>query len=165
MGNVELQSRLHQGSGHSALEKLKWLSAKELQRLSPASSLLSSIGLLNRIVEELFVKARDFIKSDEKVLVVFTNGTDLTFQQDGNTGSTGEWAINPERLIDRVIIYQRNSGTNTNTLHIANCVRIEPAERSGRYNIELNHVQYIGTTSANWVEFADGGPNPIRYLP
>lgn len=111
------------------------------------------------------MKARDFIKSGESVLVIFTNGTDLTFQQDGNTGLTGEWDINPNRLIDRVIIYQRNDETNTNTLHIANHDGVERAAREGRHNIKLAHVQYIGTTSANWAEFAETGANPIRYLP
>lgn len=110
------------------------------------------------------MKARDFIKPGENVLVIFTKGTDLTLQPDGSTGTTGEWDINPDRLVNRVIIYQRNDETSTNTLYIANRAGVEPAERAGRYNIKLEHVQYIGTTSSNWNEFAEAGTNPIRYL-
>jgi len=109
------------------------------------------------------VKARDFIKPGEKVIVILTHGSDF-FLHDDKTGSTGEWKIDPNRLVDRVIIYHRNDEMNTNILYIANHAGVEPAEREGRYNIQLTHAQYIGTTSANWNEFAETGTYPIRYL-
>ena len=109
------------------------------------------------------MKARDFIKPGESVIVIFTHGMHFDFYDD-KTGSTGQWKIDPNRRVDRVIIYDRNDEMNTNTLYIANYAGVEPADREGRYNIQLTHVQYIGTTSANWVEFAEGGQNPIRYL-
>jgi hypothetical protein len=110
------------------------------------------------------VKARDLIKPDENVIVIFTRG--LHFDPgDDNTGSTGEWDIDPNRSVDRVIIYHRNDGTHTNTLYIANHAGVKPADREGRHNIQLTHVQYIGTTSAKWPEFAETGAHPIRYLP
>ena len=110
------------------------------------------------------MKARDFIKPGENVIVIFTRG--LHFEPgDDNTGSTGEWDIDPNRSVNRVIIYLRNDEMHTNILYIANHAGVKPADRKGRHNILLTHVQYIGTTSANWSEFAEAGTNPIRYLP
>ena len=111
------------------------------------------------------MKARDFIKPDENVIVIFTHGLHFILNEDDNTGSTGEWDINPNRSVNRVIIYLRNEQTHTNTLYIANHAGVEPADRKGRHNIQLTHVQYIGATSANWKEFAETDANPIRYLP
>jgi hypothetical protein len=111
------------------------------------------------------MKARDFIEAGENVIVIFTHGLHFKFGDD-NTGSTGEWVIDPNRSVNRVIIYLRNDEKHTNTLYIANHAGVKPADREGRHNIQLTHVQYIGITSANWSEFAEGGAgNPIRYLP
>lgn len=110
------------------------------------------------------MKARDFIKPGENVIVIFTHGSHFDPNGDDNTGSTGEWDINPNRSVDRVIIYLRNDENNTNTLYIANHAGVKPADREGRYNIQLTNAQYIGTTSANWHDFAETGSYPIRYL-
>lgn len=110
------------------------------------------------------MKARDFIKPDENVLVIFTHGIHLEFYDD-NTGSTGQWEIDVNRPVDRVIIYHRNDELKTNALYIANHAGTKPASREGRHIVQLTHIQYIGTTSSNWLEFAEGGQNPIRYLP
>lgn len=110
------------------------------------------------------MKASDFIKPGESILVIFTHGIHLELS-DANTGSTGEWEIDATRSVDRVLIYHRNDELKTNTLYIANHAGVVPADRQGRHNIQLTHVQYIGVTSKNWIEFAEGGQNPIRYLP
>ena len=111
-------------------------------------------------------KARDFIKPGENILVVFTEGMHFELS-DGNTGVTGEWDVDPYRAasVDRVLVYHRNGKTNTNDLYIANRVRVDPARREDRYNIQLSHIQYVGTTPLNWHEFADTGTKSIRYLP
>lgn len=45
------------------------------------------------------MKARDFINLGENVLAIFTHG--LHFElRDGNTGSTGQWTIDPNRSVD-----------------------------------------------------------------
>jgi hypothetical protein len=111
------------------------------------------------------VKARDFIKPDENVIVIFTHGLHFDLNEDDRTGSTGEWNIDPNRSVDRVIIYLHNDQTHINTLYIANHAGVKPAAREGRHNILLTHVQYIGTTSAKWPEFAETGMRSIRYLP
>lgn len=113
---------------------------------------------------EVFMKARDFIKPGENTIVIFTRGAHLVLGDD-NTGLTGEWDLNPNRPVERVIIYHRNDETNANILYIANHAGVKPADREGRYNIQLAHVQYVGTTPSNWIEFAEGGQHPIRYLP
>lgn len=109
------------------------------------------------------MKARDLVKSGETVVVIYTHGKHFELKEN-NTGSTGQWTIDPNRLVDRVIIYLRDDKTNTNTLYLANHAGTNPAEREGRYDIQLTHVQYAGTTSMNWTEFAEAGSNPIRYL-
>lgn len=111
------------------------------------------------------MKARDFIKPGETVIVIYTHGKHFELKDD-NTGSTGHWTIDPNRLVNRVIIYHRDDGTKTNTLYLGNHAGSElVAEREGRrYDIQLTHVQYVGTTSINWTEFAESKQNPIRYL-
>ena len=110
------------------------------------------------------MKARDFIKPSENVVVVFTHGKSFVLHDD-NTGSTGNWNIDPNRKVDRVIVYHRDNEKNINNLYIANHAGAYPANgEGGRYNIRLTHVQYIGATSTNWIDFAEGGQNPIRYL-
>lgn len=111
------------------------------------------------------MKARDFIKPGETVIVVYTHGKHFELK-DNNTGSTGQWTIDPNRIVDRVIIYHRDDETRTNTLYIANHAGAKLAEeREGRrYDIQLTHIQYVGITSINWTEFAESRQNPIRYL-
>ncbi|MBD2092869.1 HNH endonuclease [Microcoleus sp. FACHB-1515] len=110
------------------------------------------------------MKARNFIKPGEKVIVIFTRGIDLEINSD-NTGSTGNWDLNPNHSIDRVIIYRRDDEDNTNSLYIATHAGVEATEWEGRYKIYLNHIQYVGVTDENWKEFAECGANPIRYFP
>ena len=113
------------------------------------------------------MSAHDFIKSGEKIIVLYTQGELLEFGDD-NTGLTGDWNIDPSHSIDRVIIYWRIEESGyppRNTLYIANHAGVEFVEEKGRYKIKLAHVQYIGETKLMWDKFADAGANPIRYLP
>jgi hypothetical protein len=112
--------------------------------------------------EESAMKARDFIKPGESMMVLFTDGTLFEFGDD-NTGLTGDWHINPSHSIDRVIIYVR--GNQKNTVYIANHAGVEFIEENNKYKIKLAHVQYIGKTDLNWNKFADTGTKAIRYLP
>jgi hypothetical protein len=110
------------------------------------------------------MKARDFIKPGENVIVIFTKGALLKFD-DNNSGSTGNWEINLNRSIDRVIIYCRHEETKINTLYVANYAGVEPSDEENRYIIKLEHIQYIGTTPLNWLEFAKGSQKPVQYFP
>jgi hypothetical protein len=111
-------------------------------------------------------KASDFIKPGERILVVFTKGTDFELSA-GNTGVTGEWPVdfNKASSVDRVLVYHRNSEMNRNDLYIANRGDVNSAETKDRYNIQLSHVQYVGVTALNWKKFADTDRSSIRYLP
>jgi hypothetical protein len=108
------------------------------------------------------MKARDFIKPGENIMVIFTNGTLLEFSDD-NSVLTGDWKINPSHSIDRVIIYVHDD--EKNTLYIGNHADIKFVEENKRHKIQLTHVQYIGKTNLNWNDFAEAGANPVRYLP
>lgn len=110
------------------------------------------------------MKARNFVKPDERVIVIFTRGVHLEINSD-NTGSTGKWDLNPNHSIDRVIIYRRDDEGDTNLLYIATHSGVEPTDLEGRYKIHLKHIQYVGVTGENWKEFAECGANPIRYFP
>ncbi|HLO89335.1 MAG TPA: HNH endonuclease [Nostocaceae cyanobacterium] len=109
------------------------------------------------------MKARDFLQPGENIIVIFTDGTRFELGND-NTGITGDWTIDPSRLINRVIIYLRDSQENTNKLYIANHNGVEFVQERERYKIKLAHVQYVGKTDLNWYEFAEGSQNPIRYI-
>ena len=76
------------------------------------------------------VKARDFIKPNEKVVVIFTEGKHFVLHDD-NTGSTGQWKIDPNREVDRIILYHRDDENNANNLYIANHAGAEPAAVGG----------------------------------
>ncbi|WP_009634171.1 hypothetical protein [Synechocystis sp. PCC 7509] len=113
------------------------------------------------------MKARDLIKSNEKVLVIFTCGRNFHVHDD-NTGSTGNWTIAQNRLVDRIIIYLRNEEKQSNTVYIANYAskgKSLEESKEEKYVIQLAHVQYVGITDKNWTDFSDGGASPIRYLP
>jgi hypothetical protein len=107
------------------------------------------------------MKARNFIKPGENTIVIFTRGMLFELGND-NTGLTGDWEINPNRSVDRVIIYHHEH--EINRLYIGNNAGLELVE-DNRYKIKLAHLQYIGETDLNWNEFAEGGSNPVRYLP
>ena len=110
------------------------------------------------------MKAHDFIQPDEAVMIIFTRGGRFDVNAD-HTGATGNWVFDPNRKVDRVIIYHRNEGLHTNMLYIGSFVEAERTSENGRYNIVLAHIQYVGQTDLHWKEFADAGQNPIRYLP
>lgn len=110
------------------------------------------------------MKARNFVKPNERVVVIFTRGIDLEINSD-NTGSTGKWHLNPNHSIDRVIIYRRDDENDVNSLYIATHCGVDHTELEGRYKIHLNHIQYVGVTTERWTDFAECGVNPVRYIP
>ncbi len=52
-----------------------------------------------------------------------------------------------------------------NVVYIGTFVQADPIDEERRSSIRLNHIQYVGVTDLNWLQFAEGGQNPIRYLP
>lgn len=109
------------------------------------------------------MKARDLITQQESAIVIFTDGTHLHMNTDG-TGTTGYWVINPERTVDKVIIYHRRQSSDVNDVYIGNYLDVIASPEEGRYNINLTGLHLVDSTKANWHEFAESGANPIRYF-
>ena len=107
--------------------------------------------------------ARHFLEPDETGLVIFTHGPNF-IRYDEARGTSGEWQVNPNRTVDRVIIYVRDEPAATNKIYLATYDKTRPSSQVGRYFIDLLHIQYAGTTEVNWYEFAGEGQNPFRYV-
>jgi hypothetical protein len=110
------------------------------------------------------MQARQFLRPGEQLLILFTRGPLLSIDWSDQTGQTGNWVINTQRHIDRVIIYHRDDETQQNTIYLATYAGVESAE-GGRHRIQLTHIQYAGTTDVSWKTFAETEQNPIRYVP
>lgn len=109
------------------------------------------------------MKASDLIYSDIKAVIVFTRGPLFVFKEDG-TGKTGNWKIDSERDIHKVIIYCRPEGESQADIYMGDITRIKTSDEEGRSVIQFRNADPVGRTALNWFEFADSGPNPIRYL-
>jgi hypothetical protein len=82
-------------------------------------------------------------------------------------GSTGNWVLNPNRKVDRVIIYKRDTNGNQHEIYAGIPVEIVESEEAGRRQVKLADLKLLGTTSNNWNEFAEtkhGAVNPIKYI-
>jgi hypothetical protein len=110
------------------------------------------------------MQARHFLRPGEQLLILFTRGPLLTINWADQTGQTGNWVINANRHIDRVVIYHRDDATGQNTIYLATYAGTDGTE-GGRQLIQLTHIQYAGTTDVSWKTFAETEQNPIRYLP
>jgi hypothetical protein len=119
------------------------------------------------LAKEKRMKATDFLKPGETAIVVFTDGLNLTIEQDG-TGTSGNWIMNPSRRPDRIIIYHRHTADK----RVANEILI--GQYSGitgpvpddhrRYIMTFTNLKNHGTTEMNWSKFAETGSAPVRYL-
>ena len=108
------------------------------------------------------MKAKDLISTNETALVLYTHGDEFIIQEN-QRGATGEWKIDPQRKFDKVIIYRRDSDTGANDVFVAIPI-IREKTVENRYKIYLAKIRFIGVTKLNWIEFAEGGSNPVRYL-
>ncbi|MBU4222202.1 MAG: HNH endonuclease [Euryarchaeota archaeon] len=113
------------------------------------------------------MKMRDIINTDiinagETVLVVFTRGNYFTYEQDGN-GSTGNWKINKNREIDKIIIYKRMTHDH-NQIYVGIKSDIIDSKEEGRFVIRMKNIKLVGTTNHNWKEFKENdSSSPIMY--
>jgi len=111
------------------------------------------------------MKARDFLRKGELAIIIFTDGSHFHKDINGD-GSTGYWVLNPKREYDKVIIYHRRD-KQVNDIYIATPTGLKGSNRAGKYVIELKGISCVGTTDANWYEFAElsmGAQSPIHYL-
>ncbi len=104
--------------------------------------------------------ATSLLKRGENAIVLFTYGKYFRKKQDGS-GSTGNWVIDEKRNCDKVVIYNRTQ--QGNQVYVAKRAGITPSKESGRFVIQLDNIQYFGSTYFNWLQFS-GSRNPVRYL-
>lgn len=110
-----------------------------------------------------YSSADQLLRPGEVGLFIFTDGANLTINQDGS-GSTGDWVVDPRRRVDWVVIYKRASNNpSRNELLLARSGDLE-GPRAERYLINLRDIKSVGYTDVNWHEFASAGNNPIRYI-
>ena len=112
-----------------------------------------------------FDGAHQLLQPGELGLCLLTDGRFFTRNVDG-TGSTGIWVLNPQRQVDRIIIFhqvQRQERREVD-LYTALPDGATGPDADGRYTLHLREVQQAGTTDKRWQEFAQAGSNPVRYL-
>ena len=111
-----------------------------------------------------FDSAQELLRPGETGLAVHTDGRHFTHEPD-RSGITGNWVINPKRQIDCVVVVRwerrgRQRFTEMFTARPEEFVRLE----NGRHEIKLIDVQLAGSTDRSWLEFAETGRNPVKYV-
>jgi hypothetical protein len=109
--------------------------------------------------------AKEVIAKNEMAVVVFTHGLFLTFDSAGN-GTSGKWVVDPDRLeeVDKVIIYLRLEGDSVNRIFLGTYAGSQPSDLPRRWLIRFSGLKEVGTTFANWLDFAGSGQNPVSYV-
>ncbi len=106
----------------------------------------------------------ELLTPDESALAVFTHGRNFTLNPDG-TGSSGNWVIDPERRIDRFIVYSRSGPAGVPAeIYRAEYVGAAESTESGRFVVSFRAAELAGVTRESWPQFADTGVNPVRYI-
>jgi len=113
----------------------------------------------------IYQTAREVIGQNQSAVVIFTRGEHFLFNALGN-GSTGKWVLDPETVeeIDRVIIYLRRADEALNRIYLGNYAGVRLSDLPNRRVVRFSALREVGTTQANWPEFAGAGQNPISYV-
>lgn len=109
------------------------------------------------------MKAKTLLKPGETALVVFTKGPRFEFRSNGS-GETGNWKIDPRRSFSKVIIYRRRPEQRGNEIYIADYVGMSLSDERGRYRVHFVNGRLVNETKSNWIDFAEGSSNPVRYI-
>ncbi len=111
-------------------------------------------------------KASDWVKKNETAVAVFTRGPHLSYDPISGNGESGNWVVNPEKLetVDRVIIYLRRNDVPENRILLGNYSGYRSSGSPCRYVIRFAGLKEVGVTGSNWIEFSQGGPNPVRFV-
>ena len=109
------------------------------------------------------MKALELLSVNESAIVLFTRG--LHFHIEGHgLGRTGNWKIDANRKVDKVILYVRPDDSKTANIFLADHSGILPSDPDRRYVILLSNLKNVGSTSLTWKDFCGGSQNPVRYL-
>jgi len=124
---------------------------------------LSSLGICKIVT--MIITAAEIIPHGLVALVVFSRCKNLELRKNG-TGWTGFWKIDREKQFEKVVLYLRNEayGAEFNTVYLADRISIQSSDKEGRSTVMLANVKNLGRTASNWFQFAEGGPNPVRYV-
>jgi hypothetical protein len=106
----------------------------------------------------------DLLAPGESALAVFTHGRHFNLNPDG-TGSSGNWVIDPERRVDRFIVYNRSGAAGVPAeVYRADFVGAVQSAEPGRLVVNFRAAELAGVTRDSWPKFADTGVNPVRYI-
>jgi hypothetical protein len=120
-------------------------------------------GSLNHSGTELH-SVTDLLVPGESALAVFTHGRHFDLNPDG-TGSSGNWVIDPERHVDRFIVYSRTGPAGVPAeVYRAVFVGADETAEPGRFVVSFRGAELVGITRESWPQFADTGVNPVRYI-
>jgi hypothetical protein len=112
-----------------------------------------------------YKQAKDLLGKNQEAVVVFTHGKHFEYDPGGN-GFTGNWVVDPDVVeeVEKVIIYFREESEIVNRIFLGNYASLRKAEIPGRFIIRFSGLKEVGTTDANWIEFASSGQNPVSYV-
>lgn len=106
----------------------------------------------------------ELLEPGESALVVFTHGQHFNLDPDG-TGSSGDWVIDPDRHVDRFIVYSRRGPAGGPAeVYRAEFVSAAESAKPGRFVVNFSGAELVGVTRESWPQFADTGVNPVRYI-
>lgn len=107
----------------------------------------------------------DLLDVGQTALCLFTRGLNLQINQQDGTGSTGAWKVGVNRQFDTVILcHRQGNDSHDNIVFEAQCTDYEGPNAEGRYILHLARIKNLGSTASNWIRFAGGGQNPVRYF-
>jgi transposase-like protein len=116
--------------------------------------------------DKKFQHVSDVLNPKETAIVLFTRGMYLEIR-DNKTGSSGNWVVDPDKEIEKIVIYRRDENTTIqrNDIYLGDYVWPEgPLEDGKRYRIHFKNLERVGYTENNWKDFADGSANPVKYI-
>lgn len=105
------------------------------------------------------------VKTSQQTVMLFTRGIHLKINEDGS-GYSGKWVTTEEKLLGcrKVLLYVRDRVARVNKIYRGDYTGYHSSDIPGRLVIEFNHMEYIGLTNKNWIEFAGKGQSPIGII-
>ncbi|MHB9008965.1 MAG: hypothetical protein ACYDC1_18805 [Limisphaerales bacterium] len=112
-----------------------------------------------------FNSAEELLEPGETGLFLFTGGQLLTLGPDGS-GSSGNWKLDPNRTIQRVVVcrWSLPDGERIVELFSGLLSGIDGPTDEGRYTVRFHDMHPQGTTSQTWEAFTGATERPVAYV-
>jgi predicted transcriptional regulator len=126
----------------------------------------TSADILFESTNRKYQHVSELLNPKETAIVLFTRGMYLEIR-DNKTGSSGNWVVDPNKKVEKIVIYLRDENTTIlrNDIYLGDYVWPEgPLEDGKRYRIHFKNLERVGYTENNWKDFADGSANPVKYI-